>query len=132
MSPASNLRPIVEKLLNGHVGKTVDYITAGISLMTTILFFTSTYLEDQFGWFDTLDFIVLLYYAIEFTIRFWSAPHSINFLIRSSSIIDLICVWPIFFLFSYGPRSFLMKMIKITRVIRVLKVALIANKHYKS
>lgn len=122
----------MEKLFNGPLGKAVDYFTAAISLSTVILFFTSTYVEESFDWFDILDFIVLLYYWIEFGVRFWSAPHSINFLIKSSSIVDLLCLWPIFFMFSYQPRSFLIKLIKITRVIRILKVALVANKHYKS
>ncbi|KAL4473536.1 hypothetical protein ABPG74_022400 [Tetrahymena malaccensis] len=130
--PTNNLRITVERLLTGQSGKLIEYFTAFLSFFSVVYYILSTYITSMVDYLDTLDYIVLIYYISEFGIRLWSAPHSINFLIKASSIVDMLCIWPIFFLHNYSQMSQLGKFIRISRNIRILKVSMFANKHYKS
>ena len=80
------------------VGKTINLAITGLVLFSSAIFVIETYpisnlLRVQL---DVIDQIILVLFAIEYLLRFWSAENKLHYFFSLNSIVDLLAILPFF------------------------------------
>ncbi|ARV59468.1 Ion transporter [Nostocales cyanobacterium HT-58-2] len=86
------------KDLETPVGKFVNLTIAGLVLLSSGIFVAETYnIPDILRFYlDTIDTVILLIFAAEYLLRFWSEENKIKYIFSFYSIIDLMAILPFF------------------------------------
>lgn len=84
--------------LETSTGRAINLIITGLVLLSSAIFVADTYpipasLRDQLYVIDTT---ILLFFALEYVIRFWSAEHKVKYFFSIYSVIDLMAILPVF------------------------------------
>lgn len=113
------------------VGRIINLTITGLVLLSSAIFVAQTYpLPLNVRWFlDTLNTLTLLFFSVEYLIRFWCAEHKLKFFFSLYSIIDLIVILPFFLKMVDVSFILLFRWFRILRLIRFfeLKVYLIGK-----
>ncbi len=80
------------------LGLGLDLVILGLILLSSAIFVAQTYsitqeLQDKLG---TIDLIILIVFAIEYSFRLWSAEKPKNYFFSFFGFIDLISILPLF------------------------------------
>lgn len=86
------------KDLDTPVGKAINLTIAGLVLLSSGIFVAETYdIPDLFRLqLNIIDTAIFVIFAIEYTLRLWSADNKIKYLLSVYSIIDLMAILPFF------------------------------------
>jgi voltage-gated potassium channel len=86
------------KDLDTPVGKAINLTIAGLVLLSSGIFVAETYdIPDLFRLqLNIIDTAIFVIFAIEYTLRLWSAENKIKYLLSVYSIIDLMAILPFF------------------------------------
>lgn len=86
------------KDLDTPVGKAINLTIAGLVLLSSGIFVAETYdIPDLFRCqLNAIDTAIFIIFAIEYTLRLWSAENKIKYLLSVYSIIDLLAILPFF------------------------------------
>ena len=68
-----SFRLILEKFLNSKYGKYFEILSGVTSLLSTIIFIISTYLQNGFLWQNTMDIAVCSIFLVEYLIKLTAA-----------------------------------------------------------
>jgi voltage-gated potassium channel len=105
------------------IGKTLNLAITGLVLLSSAIFVAQTYpipdtLRSQL---DAVDQVILIIFAIEYLLRFWSAEDKRRYFFSLYSVIDLLAVLP--FLIGVFNVSFLrvFRWFRILRLIRFIE-----------
>ncbi|MEM7771854.1 MAG: ion transporter [Cyanobacteria bacterium P01_E01_bin.6] len=79
-------------------GRFLNLAIAALVLLSSLIFIAETYpLDEQIRTIlNGVNTIILIIFAIEYGLRFWSANHKLRYLISPYSLIDLIAILPFF------------------------------------
>ena len=79
-------------------GRSLNVLIAALVLLSSLIFVVETYpIEDQLR--TTLyaaNAVILVIFALEYGLRFWSADNKLQYLLSPYSLIDLIAILPFF------------------------------------
>ncbi|WP_442854714.1 ion transporter [Fischerella sp. PCC 9605] len=110
--------------LETPVGKVINLTIAGLVLLSSGIFVAETYNIPEHIRFklDIADNIILIIFALEYSLRLWSAENKIQYIFSIYSLIDLIAILPYFI--SPVNISFirLLRWFRILRLIRFIDI----------
>ena len=109
--------------VNTPIGFGINLAILALSILSLAIFVIQTYsISPQFREIlNYLDQFVLILFAIEYGLRFWSAKSRLKFVVDFFSLIDLISIIPLF-LWGINVRFF-----RIFRWFRLLKLIRLSN-----
>ena len=81
-----------------NIGLWFNLIILGLILLSSAIFVAQTYSIDSRlrGILNIADLIILIVFAIEYSLRLWSAKNRLKFAFELFSIIDLVAILPLF------------------------------------
>jgi voltage-gated potassium channel len=99
-------------------GKAINLLITGFVLLSSAIFVAETYPISSIlrAGLDTLDSIILGFFAIEFLLRFWCSENKIRYFFSLYALIDLIAILP----FLLGSAD--IRFIRIFRWFRILRL----------
>ncbi|NEP89959.1 MAG: ion transporter [Okeania sp. SIO2C2] len=100
------------------IGKAINFILLFLILFSSAIFVAETYPipENIFIILELINDAILVFFAVEYLLRFWCADQKIKFVFSFFSIIDLLAILPIF------PGFLELSFIRIIRWFRILKL----------
>lgn len=110
------------KDLETPVGKVINLTIAGLVFLSSGIFVAETYniSNDIRLFLHVVDTVILIIFAIEYGLRWWSAENKVKYLLSLNSIIDLMAILP-FFLGAVDISYIrLLRWFRILRIIRFL------------
>ncbi|MBD2344483.1 ion transporter [Anabaena subtropica] len=104
--------------LETPLGRAINLIIAALVLLSSGIFVAQTYnIPDYIRLqLDVINTVILIIFAVEYTLRLWSAGNKLNYIFSFYSIIDLMAILP--FLIGIVDISF----IRILRWFRILRL----------
>ncbi|MBD2436679.1 ion transporter [Nostoc sp. FACHB-110] len=86
------------KDLETPTGKVINLTIAALVLISSAIFVAQTYnLPDSLRWqLDAVDNTILIIFAVEYLLRFWSAENKVKYIFSFYAIIDLMAILPFF------------------------------------
>jgi voltage-gated potassium channel len=104
--------------LETPLGKAINFLIAALVLLSSGIFVAQTYnipnsVRLQL---DLIDTVILIIFAVEYALRFWSAENKLEYIFNIYSIIDLMAILPFFI--GWVDISF----IRILRWFRILRL----------
>ena len=81
-----------------NIGLWSNLIILGLILLSSAIFVAQTYFLDAQikNILNIIDLAILVIFAIEYSLRFWSAKYKLKFIFKFFSLIDLIAILPLF------------------------------------
>lgn len=112
--------------LDTPVGKAFNLTIAGLVLLSSGIFVAETYNLPEFIRIklDTIDTVILLVFALEYLLRFWSAENKIQYIFSPYAIIDLMAILP----FLIGTVD--IRFIRLLRWFRILRLIRFIDKKF--
>lgn len=100
------------------IGKAINFILLFFILLSSAIFVAETYPipEQIFIKLELIDDTILVFFAIEYLLRFWCAEKKIKFIFGFFSIIDLLAILPVF------PGVLELSFIRLIRWFRILRL----------
>ena len=100
------------------IGQAIDLIVLGLIMLSLGMFIAETYsLSPAISYyFHIADFIILVLFFIEYSIRFWAAESKLKFFFSLFSLIDLLAILPLLF------GSLDMRFMRVFRWFRLLRI----------
>ncbi len=128
----STFRQILDSILNDGSRKSIiEIISATFSLSTFVIYVISTYYpKNKFEFLTYIDYFVCSYYNAEYLLNVYLAQHRFIFIISINNIVDLITSLPPYM--ASIDHLVLKKMIEISRILRIIRLARYITKYFKS
>lgn len=123
---------LLEKVLTSQYGKWIELISSSLSLISSVLYVVSTYVNDPISWQETFDVIIMSLFLVEYVFRLFASAHPFHYIISTHSIVDLATIAPLLFFQRADTDMNYMKAFNISRIFRVLRVVRYINKYYKT
>ncbi len=106
------------------IGRILGFSLTGLILLSSAIFVIQTYpiSETNRNILERIDSIILIIFAIEYSVRFWVAPQKIKFFFNPFSIVDLLVILPYFLGFLNISFIRVLRWFRILRLIRFMEV----------
>jgi len=104
------------------VGRSISLIITWLILISSAIFVVQTYpISDELrSALGILDWTILIGFAIEYVVRFWSAKNRVKFFFSIYSFIDLVAILPVFLGFLNLSYIRIFRWFRILRLVRFI------------
>ncbi|KAJ9444743.1 Calcium-activated potassium channel slowpoke [Diplonema papillatum] len=99
------------------------------SLVSAVVYVVETYSEDTTTplWSQVVEFTVASFFICDYAIRFYLAENRCKFCMRPSSVLDMLCILPVLFIFTMEREDdaqqfiFFLQFLRVVRLVRILR-----------
>eukprot|EP00756_Hemistasia_phaeocysticola_P066011 Hpha_TRINITY_DN8941_c0_g1::TRINITY_DN8941_c0_g1_i1::g.81000::m.81000/K04936/KCNMA1; potassium large conductance calcium-activated channel subfamily M alpha member 1 len=120
----------------GDLGRRWDSATLFFAILSAIVYVVEVYINSSTIplWSKIVELCVATFFGTDYLVRFFLAEHRIRFAFQATSVLDILCILPVVFiwLLAEGRKSqsesadpekvvFFLQFLRVTRLVRVLR-----------